>query len=347
MISVLAALLGLACVLFAPAASAEGTSASDPRARAEAAYHDAEKADDALDLARALELYDAVRTIDPGSRYAPRAEARGAVLRAHAEAGFAPFAALERVRRDPALASDAKALGDLVALAEQNPGTQTQVEIWVLAAEAYAYRLGRPADAARLYERVVNAPHADPVVAKKAARDLVTMRLAIGDLAGAQAALAAAKSQGHADDRLARDVRRAVRRALFHRVARAVVIVVVALAASAIARASLSRRGAERRAAIKAAVRKTSRLAVVYAIYVAVAGGLLASRYEGGTSAPFLVLGIVIAPLALLARAWAAAGGPSPAARIARATACAASAMAAAFLVLEGVNASFLDGMGL
>jgi len=100
-------------------------------------------------------------------------------------------------------------------------------------------------------------------------------------------------------------------------------------------------------ARIRAALGRTWKLALAYAAYVAVFGGLLASGYEAGTTRPFLYFGLVLLPIVLLARAWAAAGGESIAARGGRAALCAMSAAAAAFLVLEVVDVSFLDGVGL
>lgn len=340
---VISLLLAIAYVLVVRRAAAD-TGEGD-RARARALFEEAERADDALAFARALELYDQMRALDPGSRYAPRAEARGAVLRAHAAGGFVVFTELERVRRDPKLASDAAAIDALVALADRSPGDPSEVEVWVLAAEAYAYRLGRPAEAARLYGRVVSADHVDAIVGKKAARDLVTMQLASGDVRGAQSTVALAVAHGRADDRLARDVKRVARRGRLHQAALAVVIVVTLLALGAVARGA--KKSAEARGAIAASVGKISRIAIAYAIYVALGGALLATRYDTGTGTPFLVLGIVIVPLVLLARAWGAAGRPGATARAGRAAACAASALAAAFLVLEGINGTFLEGMGL
>lgn len=340
MISLLAALLAVACVLAASRATAQVS--PEDRARAEDVFAQAELADAAFDFTRALALYDETRAIDPASAKAPKAEARAAVLRAHAEGDFRPFQELEQVRRSPSAAADASIIDLLVEHAEKYPPGLTRVEAWVLAAEAYEHRFGRPADAARLYARVVSDERADPVIAKKAARDLVTMQLAKGDLAAAQGTVALAGAR--ADEKLAKDVARVVRRRQVHVGSIVVLVLVAVLAALGIARAL---RVPGSRATIAAALSKTTKIAIVYAAYVAVSGAVLASSYEAGTGAPFLVLGIVIVPLVLVARAWGAAGATGAAARAGRAIACAASAMAAAFLVLETINASFLDGMGL
>ena len=82
------------------------------RAQAETVLRRAESDDEKLELASALAGYDEGRALDPGSPRAPRAEARAAMLRAHAEDGFAPYAMLERMRRNPALASEPHAVDD-------------------------------------------------------------------------------------------------------------------------------------------------------------------------------------------------------------------------------------------
>jgi hypothetical protein len=343
MISLLATLLAVACMFVTQRATAQVAQVPPAeRARAEEVFAQAELADRAFDFTRALTLYDETRTIDPASARAPKAEARAAVLRAHAEGDFRPFQELEQVRRSPAASADASIIDLLVEHAEKYPPGLTRVEVWVLAAEAYEHRFGRPADAERLYARVVRDERADPVIAKKAARDLVTMQLAKGDLAAAQATVALAGPR--ADDKLAKDVARIVRRRQVHLGSIVVLAAVALLAGFGIARAL---RRANGRATIAAALSKTTGIAIVYAAYVAISGAVLASSYEAGTSAPFLVLGIVIVPLVLVARAWGAAGTTNAGARAGRAVACAASAMAAAFLVLETINASFLEGMGL
>ncbi|MEA2750415.1 MAG: hypothetical protein QOI41_4558 [Myxococcales bacterium] len=322
-------------------AAADATETRDTRARAEAILRQAEHEDDALDFAHALGHYDEGRALDPGSGRAPRAEARAAMLRAHAEGEFVPYAKLERVRRDPSLSSDPRVVDDLVREAESFPAGLVRVEVWVMAAEAYANRFARPLDADALLHRVVADPLTDRVVAQKAARDLVVLRLGRRDLGGAEEAVAAAGSRS--DPQLARDVRRAVRRRSVH-IASSVILLAMALLAGRAAVVAV-RRGQGAR--LRDAIARTWKLALAYAAYVALGGALLASGYEAGTTKPFLYFGLVLVPIVLVARAWAAAGSPSTRARGARAALCAMSAAAASFLVLEGVDVTFLEGMGL
>lgn len=246
--------------------------------------------------------------------------------------GFADGGALDRVRRDPALASDPRAIDELVREADASPPGPARVDAWVLAAEAYAARLGRPADAERLYRKVVADPAADDVLRKKAQRDLVTVLLARGDLASAAEA-----AQG--DAKLVREVARLARRRWLHFTAIGSLAILLLAAARAVSAAGTSR--------VRPALRRMTPLALAFAAYVGVAGALLAARYEDANARPFLFFGAAVFPLLVVARAWGAAGKPSRRARIGRATLCAAGAIAAAFLVLEGVDASYLDGMGL
>jgi len=314
---------------------------SPERERAEAAFARAEQEDAALELARALAGYEEARTLDPGFARAARAEARSAELRAHSEGDLLPLTKLERIRREPALSSSAKAIDELVLEAERFPEGLVRIEAWVLAAEAYAHRLGRPADADALLRRVLVEPRTDRAVGQTAARELVALQLARGDLAAADAARRLAGSR--ADPQLARVVSRALRRRWLHRASVAILTVIVLMAARACAFAA--RRGSL--AAVRHAVKQTSGIAAAYAAYVALGGALLASGYEAGTARPFLSFGAALVPIVLLARAWAAAGASHAAARHARASLCGLGAVAAAFLVLETVDVTFLEGMGL
>ncbi len=246
--------------------------------------------------------------------------------------GFADGGTLDRVRRDPALASDARAIDELVREADASPPGAERVDAWVLAAEAYAQRLDRPADAERLYRQIVSDAAADDVLRRKAQRDLVTLLVARGDLDGAAVA-----ARGQAT--LVAEVARLVRRRWLHLASIGALAVLGLLTTRALL--------ATRAAGVKPALRRIAPLALAFALYVGVAGAVLASRYEGGTAQPFLVLGGGLFLLLLAARAWGAAGGRSARARMVRAVVCGAGALATAFLVLETIDASYLDGMGL
>jgi hypothetical protein len=114
--------------------------------------------------------------------------------------------------------------------------------------------------------------------------------------------------------------------------------------------ASMALVGAARRGAFASAtraVRGFAPLAAVFVVFVGGAGGGLAASYETGSAAPFLLLGSVALPLVLLARAWAAVGSAATRARALRAAVCAGAALAAAFVVLDMLGVSYLQGFGL
>ena len=324
-----------------PAKSVPTASEEDAPARAPSVLAEAERDDDALAFGKALAGYDEALRLAPAMAGAMRAQQRGAALRARSEGDFEPLAKLERVRRDPELSSDPSAIDDLVRAAESFPPGLVRVEVWLLAAEAYAGRLDRPGDAVPLWRRIIVDPHADEVVTRAAARSLVQHHLERGDLAAAEAALALAGSNAHPT--LADEVRRAARRRWVHLSAIAVVGLTIVLATSTIGQSIRARR----HRVILARARSSSRLVLGYAAYVALAGAALASCYEAGTAHPFLLFGAVLVPLLLLARAWGAAGSPAPRARGLRAIACAASALGTAFLVLEHVDVRYLQRLGL
>jgi hypothetical protein len=318
----------LACLACGNAAAAEPGEHAEPADR----YGRAQDEDAHMQFAAALQDYEHALASAPSDRRAPLAQARIADLRAHAEGDFAPLQRLERVKRDPRLAADAGAIDALVREADQFPPGAVRVEAWVLAAEAYAHRLGRPHDAIPLYKRVLRDPAADPVLAKKAARDLVTMLLADRDWTGATDA---ARFGG---PELTRLVARAVRRRWLHFASIGVLGALVALTVRA-ARRNMP--------AVIASTRKALPLVVAYAAYVAVAGALLASGYEPGSGTPFLAFGAALVLVLLVARAWASAGSAGRGARAGRGVLAASSAVAAAFLVLEAVDMAYLDGLGL
>jgi hypothetical protein len=328
-------------VLLLLVVSTGAAAASEARERAVSAFDQAERDDVAFELARAVAGYDEALRLDPSMPKAMRAEQRAAAIRARSEGGFQPLVALERVRRDPKLASDPNAIDDLVRRAETFPSGLVRIEVWVLAAEAYTRRLDRPADAVGLWRRIIVDPQTDPITAAAAARSLATYHLARRDIGAAEEAVALAGPK--ADATLARDVERVARRRTLHLGAIGTIAVAVVAAAVAFTRA----RKAGRLSAVIERARASSVIVFAYAAYVAIGGAVLATGYEEGTARPFLLFGAVLVPLLLLARAWGAAGAATGRARGLRAGVCAASALAAAFLVLEHVDVAYLEGLGL
>lgn len=211
----------------------------------------------------------------------------------------------------------------------------------MVCAEAYLSRLHRRADGEAALRHVVDDPRSDALLKREASNELIKALIADGDLDGARDT-----SQAIArwlEPKVARSVVVARRRWWLRRTAGVNLAAFVALALFAVARAMRDGKGAD----VAGALRASAGLALVFAAFLTVAGGLLASSYETGNAAPFLILGLVVLPITLLARAWGLAGSASPVARAARSVLCASAVVAAAFLLLEALYPLYLEGYHL
>ncbi len=294
-----------------------------------------------FELARALAHYKDSYARSPSNRYAQRATNRASQLEARSEGDFAPLVRLERVRRDPTLANDAAAIDTLARAAEAFPPGLVRVEAWMFIAEAYLGRMNRHADAIVLLRRVVVDPKVDPLTARQAAHQIVDTMSQDGEID--RAVEAAHELRSRLDPSFVTSIERRVRRRTLRRIAIADLAAIGALSAIALV---LAKRRA-RLDAVKKAFRASIPVAFLFAAYIALAGGYLASSYEAGNAKPFLWFGLVVAPIVLIARAWGAAGSPSSGARIARGFACGSATIAAAFIVLERLDPAYLEGFGL
>jgi hypothetical protein len=250
-------------------------------------------------------------------------------------------ARLDRMRNDPELVHDAAAIEALARDAESFPPGTVRDQARMFVAEAWLGRLQRPDDAILELRRVAHDPGADALTARLAEREIVDALAAAGHLVEA-----AAEAHAQADLLDPLFVRR-VSKLLFRRWIRGAAIAVLGtfgtLAAAALAKAQ--RRGALGHARV--ALRVLAPMAVLFAAFVAVGGGLLASSYESGNAYPFLLLGGALLPLVLVARAWSAVGSERPLARAARVVLCGVGVFATAFLLLDMVSPEYLEGFGL
>jgi hypothetical protein len=329
------------------AASAAGAPADTPRGQGDAEATAREwlergaADEDRLDFARALEDDRACIAAAPGSEWSARAATRIEWLRARSEGGFAPLARLERVRRDPIAAADPAAIQALQQDAESFPAGLVRTEARMVVAEAWLGRLGRPDDAIAELREIADDPSSDRLTARLAEREVVEALVTRG-LVDAAAAEANARPGlldvrfVHATSRLV--VRRALRRASF-----GLILAFAALTATALVRSG--RRG--RLGGVSSELGRFASPAVALASFVALGGGLLASLYESGSAAPFVLFGILLLPLLLTARAWNAAGSTLLGARLSRALVSSSAVLAVAFLVLDAIDPSYLAGFGL
>ena len=347
------AIVTLATTLVAsrPTRAAEDLAAKRARLEAEAASSDSKKAalalyelgkmdDDDFRFASALARFDASLVRDPSHRYALRARSRGDTLRAHSEGDFAPFAELEKIRRDHVAARDPAALDKLVADANDFPPGLVRVESRMLAGDAFLAR--REFDKALpILELVITDPKADPISFHQASHEVVDTYLALEnpDAAARIAALP------HEDPTLAKKVKIWRRRKNGRELAGVVLAAFAIACFVAIARAI--RRG--ELDALKTTLKKFAPLAVLFAIWIGACGGILASSYETGNEGPFVVLAIVALPIFFLARAWSASSAnASLLFRVGRGLLTAGAMLAAAFVVLASMrDGIYLGGFGL
>ena len=277
----------------------------------------------------------------PNTRWALRASDRIDWLRARSEGGFAPLTRLEKVRRDPAASSDPAAVEALAHDLESFPPGPVRVEARMLVAEAWFGRMHRPGDAIGELRQVAVDPKADPLTQRLAERELVDALVATGRID--EAAAEATSHKNRLDPRFVRQVGRLIVRRTVWWGSLGVLAAFGLLAVAGLVRAGMRRRlGTALRE-----LRKLSPVAALFVAFVAVAGGVLASKYESGNAAPFLILGAGVLPLLLVARAWSAVGSQTSAARAARAVLCGATVIAAAFMLLDWFGPQYLSGFGL
>lgn len=306
-----------------------------PQTAAEAYYFLADADERDLHFALALEHYEACLAHLPSNRYAQRADARASYLRTHSEGDFMPLTRLEQIRRDPKVTGDAAAMERLARDAEAFPKGAVRNEARMVVAEAYFSRLGRPDDAHAPLAAILAEDDGDPLLRQQAAQRLVDLDLPAGRFAEAKSAATRVAKERPA---LLARVRRLERRHWVHFAAIGAVAVFALLAVAGILRG---------RKHLGGEVRAFLPWALAFAAYTGAMGAMLASSYEQGNALPFVAFAVSLVPLALLSRGWGASGASTPTARAGRATMSVVAVLAAAFLLLERIDARYLESFGL
>jgi hypothetical protein len=315
--------------------------ADDPDAakRARAAYEQAEAAARALQFAEALAAYRVALETDPRASFATVARAKVADLEAHAEGGFVPLARVERVRSDPAKLGDRDEIESLERDLEAFPPGRVRGDARLVVAESWWHRLGEPRRAIRPLERTLADPDSDRLTRALALTELVAVERQLGEIAAAQEVAARYVDLA---PRLAADLRRDLRRARIHVIARIIVVAFLLLGLVAVAR--LVRRDGARRAA-RVLVRP---VALVLSLYLGTFAWILIEVRGDGDSRPFLWLALTVLVVDICARAWSSSTRRSSGtARFARGATCATVVVATAFLIVERADASYLGTIGL
>ena len=272
---------------------------------------------------------------------ADASDAEKAAANDDAEAVARASALLERVKRDPVLASDPDTIALLARDADSSPPGVVRVEARMLVAQAWLGRLHRPDAAIPELRAVADGPecrlaHCESCGASAHRRPRIARRHRRGRGRGP-------RSHGDAGTAVRARILQLIRRRTLRFAALSIIAFFAVLSIMAVVRAQ--RRG--RLAACKRELYSFALVAALFVAFVALGGGLLASSYESGNSSPFLVLGAAILPLVLLARAWSTVGSTARAARAGRAILCGATVVSSAFLVLDLAHPEYLSGFGL
>lgn len=300
-------------------------------------YHLARLDDDALDFASALAGYRRFVARDPGSRYASRALARIDDLSAHAEGGFAPLVALERVRRSTALSDSPAALAELDRGSQAWPAGAVRAEAWMLVGEAYLGRMRRPRDAAGVFLRLAGDEGAPAGLRELAGTRLVEARALLGESARAERELSGVR----VTDEVRAQATLLARRA---RLRRAATTVLALVGASGLAALLL----AWRRGQMGEVWRRWKRpMPLVQLAVLTAGGGAMAKLADEHDASPFAVLGGGALAVYLVAVALNVVGGTSGGSRAARAAVTAMAVLAVSYLAMLGLDPMMLEGIGL
>lgn len=329
-----------ALVLLGASAAATAMERGDVRALARMAYARAEEAAQARRFAEARAAYREAIALDPSAPFAVVARARAEDIEAHSEGGFAPLARLSEAQRDPTTLGSRADVEALERDLKGFPDGRVRSEARLLVAEAWSHRFRDPARAEPVLEAAVADSSADHLTRALALSELCTIVRARGDL---HAALRAVERDPELSPSLTLDIRRLARRERLRSVAEGVVAFLAVVGAASMVRLAL--RARRLRDVLDQVV---SQVAIAAALYVGGAGAVLCFLHGGGDPRPFLVLGVAIAAIDVIARATRLSWRRSSARlRATWALACMAGVVAAAFLAVEQIEVSYLEGLGL
>jgi hypothetical protein len=184
------------------------------------------------DYAGALEHYRASLKEGGSGRLARNARNRIVWIEERSPGGFAPLAALARVRHDPSALDDPAASAGLAAEAESFPPGPVRSELRLRIAQAWLRQPMRRAEAMSELRRIVSDPSAGAADGVLAERVLVEALLGAGQLDAAQKEVLT----HHVDPTVAADVGRRLHRRFLRRTVELGLIVLAACAVVAVTR---------------------------------------------------------------------------------------------------------------
>lgn len=310
---------------------------AQPAVVAQAQFFLGDLAEKELCFGDALASYRSSVRVDPGGRYASRSLARIEFLSTRSEGDFAPLVTLERVRSSPQRSSDPRAIDALVRQADSFPAGTARVEARLLAAQAYAGRLNRPADALPVLRALIRDPAASADLRRLALDLLAQTRVRLGQFS---IALDEQHAMGGRDETIAQ-VRQLARREKL-RVGSLALTAFVLLAGLIAALRAI--RAHHMRALARAWLRP---LPLAHIAMFSIGGAMLAHTYDDHDPTPFLGLGGGALLVYLAATAWSFVGSQRVSARVVRATLCGIAMLAVSFLAMHRFDAGMLEGIGL
>jgi len=329
----------LALVTVGLSGRAFGAEAADAKARARAAYEQAERAAAGLDFKAALAGYEEALSLDPSGPLARIARARASDLSAHAEGAFVPLARLEAVRRRPS--PERPEIDALARDAEGFPPGRVRAEARLVVAEALWHRFEDKPAAARALDAALSDESADKLTRSLALHELVALERERGDLPAAHRAVTRFPDLAPA---LLAEISRLVRRVFLARLSVVIVAVAAAIGLASIVRL-LRRDPGDPETIIRRVVKASS---VAFALYLGGAAAILVRYHGDGDVRPFLWLGLGVLGVSIVAHAWRRGSRDDRAfARLGRALFCGLAVLAVAFLSLERANAGYLESFGL
>ncbi len=326
--------LATACLLASWLASRPAAATESPVAEGVRSFEAAEEAEREGRYADALAAYDEALRRGPAASFAPRARARAADLRAHAEGAFEPWRRLTAARARSALLDEAF-VRSFLEDALRFPDGRVRAEALLFAGTLARHRLELPALAEEALRASALDPHGDALTRSLATSELVALlreRGALGE------ALALAREAGVSPEVVA---------ALTRETRRARLLVGSRYVMAAAAGVGLVSLGLlVRRGGAKEAERVAKSPALASAAWLGLGGAAIVRAWgPSGDPGPFLLLGFGLCVVVMAARAFGLVAHHRVA-KVAGALLFAGAALGVAVSALAATEVKYLESFG-
>lgn len=261
-------------------------------------------------------------------------------LLSYSEGNFGPFEQLERARHTSDIEHNLAMLESLRIAADSFPNGRVRGEARLLVGLAFASNAEQRTRAPSILDAVVRDPFAAPATRKQALRSATDLLWQLDVREGVRLV---SRNHAIASIDLVNEAKKHERRFWAHRATVFLLALFCANSLFAIGRQVAARRFDAARLG-RRAVRSLS-----FGVLVGGAGAAIVSFYERGHTLPFLLLGVSIVAVAILADAWRLANdGKAPhRTRVALRLLLSASAvLSSAYLILESIDVRYLEAFG-